>query len=50
MTVRVGRIRKDPAMKGIKYIPLAHNAQRRGRLLNSQRGIPPGSKIHSVMD
>ncbi len=30
MTVRVERIRKDPAMKGIKYIALAHNVLRGG--------------------
>ncbi len=30
MTVSVGRIRKDPAMKGVKYIALGHNLVRGG--------------------
>ena len=30
MTVRAGRIMKDAAMKGVKYIALAHNVLRGG--------------------
>jgi len=30
MTVSVGRIRNDPALKGVKYIALGHNLVRGG--------------------